>query len=154
MSGHGVSNYFSDSDLQRIKKIIQETESKTSGEIRVKVIGKCDDDLARDIYRQAIREFEREGLHNTRDKTGVLLLVVIEDRRFQILGDLGIYSKIPQWYWNEMARGLSVLFKMGDYTNGICHLVQDVGKELMVFFPRQMNDVNELTDDVILGGKE
>ena len=29
MSGHGVSNYFSDSDLQRIKKIIQETESKT-----------------------------------------------------------------------------------------------------------------------------
>ena len=154
MPGPLVLGFFSQSDLERIKTAVQEAEKRTSGEIRVKVIQQCDEDLKGNLEQQALRDFEREGLHNTKDKTGVLVLVVLRERRFRIIGDSGIYEKLPQSYWNELARRLSILFAAGDFASGICRVVSDIGKELASFFPRQKDDVDELPDYVIIGGEK
>jgi|SRR3989344_937359 len=153
MSGPLVLGHFSRADLERIKATVREAESRTSGEIRVKVVERCDEDLKGNLVQQALRDFEREGLHNTRDKTGVLVLVVLGEKRFRIIGDSGIHEKLPQSYWNDLARKLSILFVAGDFTGGICRVVSDIGKELASFFPHRADDKNELSDDVIIGGR-
>ena len=141
---------------------MHEAESNTSGEIRVKIINEYDQDLAscyehrdgsRRVHEQALREFEREGMHNTRDKTGILVLVVLSEKRFTILADEGIYSKLAQEWWNHKAETMSGYFRAGNPARGICEAVKEVGKELSRYFPKKPDDVNELPDDVIVEGK-
>jgi|SRR3989344_1206145 len=146
-----IKEYFSRADLDSVKRVIQEAEKYTSGEIRVKIINKFDSDIS-DLRQQAEREFLGEGLHNTRDKTGVLVLVVLRERRFIILGDSGIYSKLTQGYWDKLASRMSLAFRSGNYSSGICRVVEEVGRALSTLFPRRDDDTNELSDDVVVGG--
>lgn len=146
-----IKEYFSQADLDEIKGVVQEAEKHTSGEIKVKIISKFDSGTS-DLRQQAEIEFQREGLHNTRGKTGVLVLMVLGERRFTILGDSGIYSQIAQGYWDTLAGRMSSAFQAGNYSSGICEIVEKIGRILSVFFPRRNDDVNELSDDVITGG--
>jgi uncharacterized membrane protein len=138
--------------LEAIERAVENAERNTSGEIKVKIIGNCDPDLGGDANAQAVREFEREGLGNTRDKTGVLLLLVFNERKFTVLGDSGIHAKLGQEYWDRAAREMSDYFRQGAFGLGIHAAVTDVGFRLAEFFPKRSDDVNELSDGVILGG--
>ncbi|KKS38213.1 MAG: hypothetical protein UV01_C0004G0015 [Parcubacteria group bacterium GW2011_GWA2_42_14] len=156
-----VSDYFSPEMLAKIKDAVFEAEKNTSGEIRVKIMKECDDDLKSDANRyaenkvrqQALREFEKAGLHNTRDKTGVLVLVVLKERKFTIMADKGIYSKLPQSFWDHKAETMAGYFREGNYARGVSEVVLSVGQELSRHFPRKTDDVNELSDDVIVEDK-
>ncbi len=147
-----VSDYFSTDHLNEIKATIVKAEKRTSGEIRVRVTLDCDQDLTGKVHEQAVRDFEKAGMHKTRDKTGVLILVVLNERTFTILGDSGIYSKLPQGYWDNMAKAMSLYFKGGNFHVGVCAVVESVGKQLAKHFPRRDDDVDELPDDVIVEG--
>lgn len=148
-----VSDYFSAGHLNEIKAAIVRTEKKTSGEIRVEILMDCDPDLKGKVHEQAIRDFEKAGMHNTRDKTGVLILVVLNERQFAVIGDSGIHSKVNQHYWDHMASSMSAYFRCGSYHVGICLVVENVGKQLAKYFPRKADDVNELSDDIIVRGE-
>lgn len=153
-----ASDYFSPEMLARIKDAVHEAEMETCGEIRVKIIKECDKDLRTDadmcddyrVYEQALREFEREGMHNTREKTGIMVLLVLHEKRFQILADSGIYAKLSQEWWNHKAELMAGYFKEGNYARGLCEVVSHVGRELANHFPKRSNDVNELPDDVVI----
>lgn len=145
-----VNFLFTQGDLDTIKKTVKEAEKHTSGEIRVKIIRRYDQDIS-DLMQQALREFEREGLHSTKDKTGVLVLVVLDERKFVILGDSGIYSRLSQRYWNNLASRMTLSFQVGNYASGICRIVEEVGRSLSVLFPHKADDINELSNEVILG---
>ncbi len=148
-----VPEYFSADQLNEIKAVITKAEKRTSGEIRVRIAMDCDPDLKGKICEQAIRDFEKAGMHNTRDKIGVLILVVLNERRLCIIGDSGIHSKVNQIYWDHMVSSMSAYFKCGSYYVGICMVVENVGRQLAKHFPRQTGDVNELPDDVIVRGE-
>lgn len=154
----GLEDYFSDTDLSRITECVRNVESKTSGEIRVVIRehfrkgSECFEADISDIHHQAEFDFYAEGVGNTRDKTGVLVLVVLNVRKFKILADEGIYHKLPQFYLDFCASDLSARFKNGEYTNGICETVAALGEMLAKHFPRRPDDINELPDDVIAGG--
>jgi len=140
---------FSNDDLERMKKAVKDAEAKTSGEIRV-VIGSTYDPGVSDIQKQARYDFEDYGLLDTQGGSGVLLLVLIKERMFTITGDYGVYSKLPQSYWDHLAITLSRYFRQDDFVGGICHVVEAIGLQLSAYFPRHPNDVNELPDGVIV----
>lgn len=149
---------FSEKDLAQIEITVQGAERNTSGEIRVMITGNCDEDLRSvestetRVYEQAIREFEKHGLHATRDKTGVLVLLVMNERKFQILADSGINARFSQEEWNDLSGQASSFFRNNEFTDGICFVVREIGNRLAQFFPRKPDDINELPDGVILGG--
>lgn len=148
-----IKTYFSEADLESIMRATQEAEKNTSGEIRVKIINRYDENV-KSLYQQALKEFKREGLNNTRDKTGVLVLMVLKEKTFMILADSGIHSRLPQTYWDNLARRLSMYFHVADHTNGLCKIVTEIGKELARYFPKMSDDVNELSDEVVLGDEQ
>ncbi len=145
-----VSDYFSTLQLNEIKAVISKVEKQTSGEIRVEIVMHCDHDLRGKVYEQAVRDFEKEGMQNTRDKTGVLILVVLSEKLFVIIGDSGIYSKLSRRYWDNMARSMSLYFMDDNFYIGVCAVVESIGKQLAKYFPKKGDDTNELSDDIIV----
>lgn len=140
---------FTEADLNTMAEAVKKAEANTSGEIRV-VIRKSYDPGVSDISTQALRDFEDYGVGKTRDGSGVLILILTEERRFSILADYGIHKNLPQPYWDRLAVLLSHCFRISDFVNGVCAVVADVGLGLAEYFPRSADDVNELPNSVVV----
>lgn len=153
MSEKKVSGFFSDEDLAKIEAATRDAEKNTSGEIRVVIRSRYSDGLEGNLHAQVQHEFEKYGLGNTRDQTGVLVLLVLEAQKFMIWGDDGIHAKLPQGYWDVLAVGMSAHFKKRNYVQGVCEAVSEVGRRLAEHFPRKSDDVNELSDKPIVEDK-
>lgn len=145
-----AKDYFTKGARREIAQAIDEAERSTSGEIRVMIINRCDADLEGSVYGQAVREFERQGMTKTRERTGVLILLVWEERKFAIVGDTGIHAVLGDVYWEARATEMARHFRGGDYVHGIEHMVRDVGMELALHFPRKADDRDELPDAPIV----
>lgn len=147
-----LSGYLTKDDLEKIKGAIARAEKRTSGEIRVRIIRLCDADLGGDVMAQAKRDFYREKLYKTRDHTGVLVLLALGENKFAVLADKGIYSKISQDELNNLVFEMSREFRAGHFRQGVLRAVKALGDKLAEHFPRKPDDVNELPDEVEVGG--
>jgi uncharacterized membrane protein len=138
-------------DREKVKKAIQDAERLTSGEIRVSVAPF----FWGSLRVAAERAFSRLGMTATRDRNGILLFIVPSRRRFVVLGDEGIHAKVGPEFWSDVAQAISERFRTGDFTGGILHGIETVGRELAAHFPYDAaTDVNELPDDIDFGGKD
>jgi uncharacterized membrane protein len=132
-------------DQQRIVTAIGDAENQTSGEIRVHVQPKV---VGADIRQIAERTFERLGMTKTAARNGVLLFIASEDKKFVILGDQGIDSKVPAGFWDDIVAKLTIRFKNGEFTDGVVEAIGAAGEHLKRYFPRQADDVDELPNTI------
>ncbi|MDR2680334.1 MAG: TPM domain-containing protein, partial [Tannerella sp.] len=92
-------HFFTDDEKELILNAIREAESNTSGEIRVHVSEHCPSgELAAAAYW-----FNRLKMHRTRERNGVLFYLAVKDRRFAIIGDAGINSRVPADFWDNIS---------------------------------------------------
>lgn len=146
-----LTKYLTQSDLETIQNEISKVEKKTSGEIRVRL--RVRRNLFEKLYKPhelAVKDFEQLGMANTKEKTGILIFIIFEDRYYNILADEGIYSKIPDSVWNELEVKLKEEFRNGNYLTGIIHLIARMGNILTKEFPSKAGDVDELRDEVVV----
>jgi uncharacterized membrane protein len=146
-----LNKYLSDSDLEQIKQEIAKIEQTTCGEIRLSLRAKRT--LWEKLYKcheLAVKDFEKLGMTNTKDKTGILIFIIFEERYYDILADEGIYSKIPDSTWKSMEDKIVDEFRDDGYLNGILHIIDRMSDVLSKEFPRKADDVNELSDEVII----
>jgi len=142
--------YLATQDLQRITDRIAAVESSTSGEIRVCVQHKRNwGEGKRSLHDLTLKEFYRLGMDKTNNRTGVLIFLLLHERKFEIIGDEGIDTKIPEGTWDRIAGSMSAHFKEGKFAEGIIHAVNAVGEELKTHFPRQSDDRNEISNEVV-----
>jgi uncharacterized membrane protein len=134
-------------DQEKIKAAIERAERQTSGEICVSVASL----FWGNIEKAADRAFVRMGMTHTKQRNGVLFFVVPSRRRFAVLGDQGIHEKVGQEFWDGIAGILSERFHEGDFTGGLVRGIEEVGKQLSVYFPYGKRDTDELPDDVDFG---
>jgi len=143
--------YFSDDDFLRISNKIQEMEKITSGEIRVSfketkpVLKK-----RKSIRSIAEEEFAKLEMNTTRDKTGILIFILLKERQFYILADSGINIKVEQTVWDSVRNNMQNEFKNGNYLSGILSAIEQVGKILSEHFPIKSDDTNELSNKVVI----
>lgn len=131
-----------------ILQAIQEAERETSGEIRLQVLHGSK--LA--PLEQAKVEFYRLGMHRTEHRNGILLLLLLKNRQFAILGDEGIHTVIPDGTWDRLRDDAIHRFKQGDFVGGLCHVIAQVGQILKTQFPyNAVTDKNELSDEIAFG---
>jgi uncharacterized membrane protein len=144
-----VKNLFTKEDLTAIAAAIGEAEKTTAGEIRVSIRQKRRwRERKLSMEEMARREFHELGMTKTKDRTGILILLLIEDRKFFILADEGIHRKVEQGRWIKIAEEISSHFSQKNFLHGVIHGVRAVGTMLSQFFPRKSNDTNELPNDV------
>ncbi len=146
-----IYHFFSDDDFLRISSKIKDAEKTTSGEIRVSIREKKQFmHRKKDIRRLAEEEFYKLNMHNTRDKTGILLYLLLYNRQFYILADEGINSKVSQETWDKVRDNIQTKFKDGHYTKGILSGIEQVGKILSAHFPIKPDDTNELSNEIVI----
>jgi uncharacterized membrane protein len=144
-----VKKLFTKEDLAAIATAIGEAEKTTAGEIRVSIRQKRRRRERKLTVEEMARcEFQELGMTKTKDRTGVLLFLLIEERKFFILADEGIHTKVEKDTWTKIASEMSSHFSQNNFRHGMIFGVQAVGKVLSQFFSRKANDTNELPNDV------
>ncbi|GAB3176690.1 TPM domain-containing protein [Telluribacter humicola] len=135
-------------DQQQIVAAIKQAENRTSGEIKVHIEKYCPDGLP---IERAKEVFEELGMQKTTLKNGVLFYLAYEDHKFAVIGDKGIYEKVPHGFWDSTKELLRHHFSRGEFTEGLCKGIQEAGIQLKTYFPYQSDDINELPDDISFG---
>lgn len=139
--------FFKPEEEERIINAIREAERNTSGEIRVHLEENC----KRNTLAEAYRVFRKLKMHKTEARNGVLIFLAPEKRSLAIVGDKGINEAVPENFWEEEKDLMLQYFRKGEFCEGICQAILQVGEKLKTFFPYQTNDVNELPDDISYG---
>ncbi len=140
---------FTKEDLASIASAIGEAEKTTAGEIRVSIRQKRKwRERKLTIEEMARQEFHLLGMTKTKHRTGILIFLLLEDKKFFILADDGIHTKVEDGTWNKIANEMSGHFSQKNFRIGIIHGVKSVGKELSKYFPGKSDDANELPNDV------
>jgi uncharacterized membrane protein len=139
-----ASTFFSKEQQARILASVKEAEKETSGEIRVHI----ETSFTGDVLDRAAWVFKKLEMHKTDERNGVLFYLAVNDRKFAIIGDAGINSKVPAGFWNEISSLLARNFKEGKFAEGLSEGILLAGKQLQVHFPYKKADVNELSDEI------
>ncbi|MBN1472325.1 MAG: TPM domain-containing protein [Syntrophaceae bacterium] len=145
-----LKEFFSKDDEKQILSAIREAESRTSGEIKVRIEKKA----GKDSMALARKAFQSLGMRNTELHNGVLFVLAIEDKKFIVLGDDGINEKVPKDFWDKVKNVVLDHFSRGLFAKGLVEGIKLSGEELATFFPCQKGDVNELSNAISYADEE
>ena len=145
--GTAAIDFFSKQDKGDIRQAIMNAELDTSGEIRVHIENTC----SGDVMDRAAFVFRQLGMQKTVLRNGVLLYLAVKNRRFAIIGDIGINNVVPDTYWDDIKANMLNHFREGRFTDGLIEAITTTGLQLKKHFPHQKDDVNELSDDLSFG---
>ncbi len=129
---------------QSIESAIAQAELTTSAEIRVHLDEKC----AMDPLDRASFIFEKLDMHKTSERNGVLIYVAFSDRKLAVIGDVGIHMHLPSDTWEHIKNRMTEAFSKGNYSQGLCNAIEEIGEHLKHFFPRRHDDKDELSNRV------
>jgi len=142
-----AKDFFSQAEQDEIRQAVMLAELDTSGEIRVHIEKNC----AGEVMDRAAFIFKSLDMHKTKDRNGVLIYLAVDTRKFAILGDAGINTKVPESFWDEIKHEMLNHFRESEFTHGLCTAILKAGEQLKKHFPYYMGDVNELSDEISFG---
>lgn len=106
--------------------------------------------LRRKVQLRAERAFAQHGISQTRERTGVLLMVSLLERRVYVLPDLGIGPKISAAQWDEVVEAVVTKLKANDIAGGLCAGIERCGTILTHVCPATLgNNPGELPDRLV-----
>lgn len=140
-----TKEFINSHEEELIVNAIREAEKNTSGEIRVHIEDTCP---IQEIRERVLRLFFDLEMQNTKQRNAVLFYVSANDRRFYILGDKGIYQKVPEDFWEKTVDLVLNLFKKEEIVTGLVEGILHIGNELKRYFPYRSDDINELPDEI------
>ena len=122
-----VEDFLTAAEEKDIIKAIKTAENNTSGEIRVHI----EKVTEKPPIERALEVFYFLEMDKTNQRNGVLFYIAVESKKFAIIGDEGINSRVPDNFWDTA--------------------IIEVGNKLKEFFPYKFNDTNELSDEISKG---
>ncbi|MBK7644491.1 MAG: hypothetical protein IPJ19_15845 [Planctomycetes bacterium] len=99
---------------------------------------------------QALIEFHTQGLHETADRTGVLVFASLFERRAIVMGDKAVHEKVGDAHWGRARDLVLDAASRGALCEGLVASVAECGRVLAAGFPIQPDDVNELEDRLVV----
>jgi len=100
------------------------------------------------VAARATELFVERGVTETRDRSGVLLLIAELEHRVEILADRGIHSRVGSEGWERHTRRIGEAIAQGHAADGIYGAVEEIGRILQESFPARPDDQNELPDSI------
>jgi uncharacterized membrane protein len=135
----------SSEDSEKLVRAIADAERGNRGEVRVHLERRCP---GNDALSRARALFAELGMPKTRDDTGVLLYVAVDDRRAAVFAGSGIHGAAEAGFWQEVIDGLARHFGRGEAAAGLCGAVERIGELLRVHAPGDDSAGDELPNVV------
>jgi putative membrane protein len=101
------------------------------------------------VERRARLEFLEHRVYDTREHTGVLILISELEHRVTILGDSGIYAQLKAEAFEKYVDQVIAAIRKGRAADGVCEVIADLGEHLRERLPPRPDDRNELPNAVI-----
>lgn len=143
-----IRTLLSEKQEQALVHAITQAELHTSGEIRIHLEKSIGNSSAQ---HRAKKWFGKLEMHKTAEKNGVLFYLAIKDRQLAIWAGEGINAKVPANFWQEIINLVIAEFKEGHFSEGLIAGVEKTGQALGEFFPRQDDDIDELSNEISKG---
>ena len=141
-------------DKKQIEAAITRLESLSSAELRVYIERKVPKASAQlSAMERALEVFDELEMHKTAAQNAVLIYVGYKNHLCAIVGDKGIHQFVDVAYWQLQCDLMIEQFKQKAYTQGIVDAIDRISDILSRHFPIQPDDVNELSNEVIINGQ-
>ena len=105
--------------------------------------------IADAVHIRCLAAFTAEGLHYTRDHTGILIFVSLFEHHVEVLADRGINEKVGSRTWEEIVQIITAGLKSGTACDAFCKAIERCGEVLSIHFPRRPDDQDELSNQLI-----
>jgi putative membrane protein len=102
-----------------------------------------------EVHYRAEAEFYQNGLHETKEENGILIMLAVFERMVVILGDKGVNSKVAPDYWEAMKNKIIRGIEQKQTGKVITEAIKSSVDELKKHFPVKPGDKNELPDNVV-----
>lgn len=108
-------------------------------------------EMREEVEEAAITAFYLNGLHRTRDLTGIIIYVSVFERSVQVLADKGINDKVDPAVWDEVVAMVTQGVREGKPGDALCRGVTRCGELITEHFPVKHDDTDELPNLIIEG---
>jgi uncharacterized membrane protein len=139
--------------LAAIEQAIKAGEATHSGQVRFVVEGALDgkplfkDQPARE---RALDIFAHLRIWDTAHNNGVLIYLLLADRKVEIVADRGIDAKVGHAGWEKICADMQRDFKAGNFKDGVIRGIEAVSRQLAAHFPPDAHPRNELPDKPVV----
>ena len=145
-----LKSAFPDSSLASIERGVAAQESRHRGELRVAIEGGLPLQAllaGSTAHERAHEHFARLRIWDTEDNAGVLIYLLLADRRVEIVADRGINARVGSTAWETICGAMQREFAAGRFEPGVLAGLGSVSDLLAQHFPARPGDnPNELPD--------
>jgi uncharacterized membrane protein len=148
-----VRRIFPPKVLAAIEQATRAGEATHSGQLRFVVEGALDGKpLFRDqpARERALDIFSHLRIWDTAHNNGVLIYLLLADRKVEIIADRGIDAKVGAAGWEKICRAMEADFKAGKFEAGVIKGIAAVSRQLAAHFPKHGAGPNELPDTPVV----
>ena len=140
--------------LKAVGRAVAEQEKRHRGELRVAIEGGLPLVAlitGRSARERAVELFTRLRVWDTEDNAGVLVYVLLADRRVEIVADRGIHARVGDTAWETICGAMQQEFAAARFEAGIGAGLSAVSDLLQLHFPsRGGGNPNELADQPVV----
>lgn len=111
-------------------------------------------EMAEEVEEAAITSFYLRNVHETTDRTGILIYISLFEHSVRVLADTGIDAKVGKQAWQEAVGMITNGIHARRQGEAICAAVDFCGSLLQRHFPQRADDRNELADVMIVGSHD
>lgn len=149
-----LRKYFSTKDLKEITSAVGSSEKSHRGEIKVSIETKIPLFQlinGKTASSRALEMFSFLKVWNTEEKTGILIYLLLSEKKIVTLADKGIYKRIGQEKLNSISEIIGEGFRSGKPKEAILTGIKELTEELTKHFPAKRKNPNEISNEPYIG---
>ena len=124
--------------LQAIERGVADQEKRHRGELRVAIEGGLPLQAllaGRSARERALEHFTRLRVWDTEDNAGVLIYLLLADRRVEIVADRGVHALVGDTAWETICGAMQQEFAAGRFEAGVLSGLASISDLLATHFP-------------------
>ncbi len=154
ISHAAMRRLFPRATLDNIERTIAEVEQTHAGQIRFAVEAALDIRhlvAGQTARERAIEVFSNLRVWDTEHNNGVLIYLLLADRKVEIVADRGIHVRLGPAVWEAVCQEMQGAFRQGKFEQGVVAGIRRVGAHLARHYPQiGTGKINELPDRPVL----
>jgi putative membrane protein len=108
------------------------------------------DRMRHKVRLRAERAFAQHVVAQTRERTGVLIMVSLLEHQIYVSADQPLFQGVPIERWSRIVEAAIVRLKTGDVVGGLCQSIQTCGVLLAEVCPSRPGDnPDELSNELV-----
>jgi uncharacterized membrane protein len=100
--------------------------------------------------RRAVDVFSMLRVWDTGENNGVMVYVLLADRKVEIVADRGIHRNVGDDRWRAICKEIELHYRKGDFLSGSVIGIEKISAELAHSFPARGGEKNEQSDKPVL----